>query len=207
MFCLHGICPHVWPNQRRNPVLPCLHLSLVEIHTKLPVCFLIPQDLWYTEDTSQCRIAIWRSISTSPWHVLLSNSALYSKLADHSLFDNAMRKIDVGLNHYTWLPCILQVPMIKRKKMWRKNAPHRPWHSKTVRRIAKETDAHHCGPAFFTSPAAIYMFPPSFSCILPLAMTLPALVGRISNWAEPAMERPSAGGTSPCGRAHSTQAW
>lgn len=120
------ICPHVWPNQCRNPVLPCLHLSLVEIHTKLPVCFLIPQDLWYTEDTSQCRIAIWRSISTSPWHVLLSNSALYSKLADHSLFDNAMRKIDVGLNHYTWLPCILQVPMIKRKKMWRKNAPHRP---------------------------------------------------------------------------------
>ena len=126
LFCLHGICPHVWPNQCRNPVLPCLHLSLVEIHTKLPVCFFFFFDLWYTEDTSQCRIAIWRSISTSPWHVLLSNSALYSKLADHSLFDNAIRKIDVGLNYYTWLPCILQVPMIKRKKMWRKNAPHRP---------------------------------------------------------------------------------
>ncbi len=62
------------------------------------------------------------------------------------------------------------------------------------------------GLPFLPPPLLFYMFPPSFSCILPLAMTLPALVGRISNWAESAMERPSAGGASPCGHGHSTQA-
>lgn len=120
------ICPHVWPNQCRNPVLPCLHLSLVEIHTKLPVCFLIPQDLWYTEDTSQCRIAIWKKHIHKSMARPSFNFALYSKLADCPRFQSTTRNIDKRLDYYTWLPCVLQVPMIKRKKIWRKNAPHRP---------------------------------------------------------------------------------